>query len=148
MKPKVYVTRVIPDEALKKLAQKSDYRIWEGELPVPRDVLLREVSGVDALLSILTDKIDAAVMDAAPKLRVISNMAVGFDNVDVCEATKRKIVVCNTPGVLTDTTADFAFALLLAAARRVLEGERVVRARKWKTWGPMILQRGSLTSEA
>jgi glyoxylate reductase len=139
MRPVVYVTRLIPEVALQKLAENCDYRIWEGELPVPRDVLLREVPPVDALLSLLTDKIDGAVMDAAPKLRVISNMAVGFDNVDVREATKRKIMVCNTPEVLTDTTADFAFALLLSAARRVVEGERVVRAGKWKTWGPMIL---------
>jgi len=139
MKPRVYVTRLIPEAALKKLADNCDYRIWEGELPVPRDVLLQEVPPVDALLSLLTDKIDGAVMNAASKLRVISNMAVGFDNVDVPEATKRKIMVCNTPAVLTDTTADFAFALLLAAARRVVEGERVVRAGKWKTWGPMIL---------
>jgi len=139
MKPRVYVTRLIPEEPLERLGENSDYRIWEGELPVPRDVLLREVSAVDGVLSLLTDKIDAAIMGAAPKLRVISNMAVGFDNVDVKEATKRKIIVCNTPGVLTDTTADFAFALLLAAARRVVEGERAVRARKWKTWGPMIL---------
>ena len=139
MKPRVYVTRLIPEAALKKLADNCDYRIWEGELPVPRDVLLQEIPPVDALLSLLTDKIDGAVMNAASKLRVISNMAVGFDNVDVPEATKRKIMVCNTPAVLTDTTADFAFALLLAAARRVVEGERVVRAGKWKTWGPMIL---------
>jgi glyoxylate reductase len=139
VKPKVYVNRLIPEEALKKLAQTCDYRIWEGELAVPRDVLLKEAREIDALLSLLTDKIDAPIMDAAPRLRVISNMAVGFDNIDVREATKRKIVVCNTPGVLTETTADFAFALLLAAARRVAEGERNVKEGKWKTWGPMIL---------
>ena len=139
MKPKVYVNRLIPEEALKKLAQSCDYRIWEGELTVPRDVLLKEAPEIDALLSLLTDKIDAPIMDAAPKLRVISNMAVGFDNIDVREATRRKIVVCNTPGVLTETTADFAFALLLAAARRVAEGERNVKEGKWKTWGPMTL---------
>jgi glyoxylate reductase len=139
VKPKVYVNRLIPEEALKKLAQTCDYRIWEGEVTVPRDVLLREVAEVDGLLSLLTDKIDAPIMDAAPRLRVISNMAVGFDNIDVREATKRKIVVCNTPGVLTETTADFAFALLLAAARRVAEGERNVKEGKWKTWGPMTL---------
>jgi glyoxylate reductase len=139
VKPKVYVNRLIPEEALKKLAQSCDYRIWEGELTVPRDVLLSEVAEVDGLLSLLTDKIDAPIMDAAPKLRVISNMAVGFDNIDVHEATRRKIVVCNTPGILTETTADFAFALLLAAARRVVEGERNVKEGKWKTWGPMIL---------
>jgi len=138
-RPKVYVNRLIPEQALERLAEHCDYRIWEGELAVPRDVLIREVPVVDALLSLLTDKIDAAVMDAAPKLRVISNMAVGYDNVDVREATKRKIMVCNTPGVLTETTADFAFTLLLAAARRVVEGERVVRAGRWKTWGPLIL---------
>jgi glyoxylate reductase len=139
VKPKVYVNRLIPEEALKKLAQTCDYRIWEGELAVPRDVLLKEVPEIDALVSLLTDKIDASIMDAAPKLRVISNMAVGFDNIDVRKATERKIVVCNTPGVLTETTADFAFALLLAAARRVAEGERNVKEGKWKTWGPMIL---------
>jgi glyoxylate reductase len=139
VKPKVYVNRPIPEEALKKLAQTCDYRMWEGELPVPRDVLLKEVPEIDGLLSLLTDKIDAAIMDAAAKLRVISNMAVGFDNIDVREASKRKILVCNTPGVLTETTADFAFALLLAAARRVAEGERNVKEGKWKTWGPMIL---------
>jgi len=139
MRPRVYVTRLVPGAALKKLGETADYGIWEGELPVPHDVLLREVPVVDALLSLLTDRIDAAVMDAAPRLRVISNMAVGFDNIDVSEATKRKIMVCNTPGVLTETTADFTFALLLAAARRVGEGERIVRAAKWKTWGPMTL---------
>jgi glyoxylate reductase len=139
VKPKVYVNRLIPEEALRKLAQSCDYRIWEGELVVPRDVLLKEIPQIDALLSLVSDKIDAPIMDAAPKLRVISNMAVGFDNIDVREATKRKIMVCNTPGVLTETTADFAFALLLAAARRVVEGERNVREGKWKTWGPMIL---------
>jgi glyoxylate reductase len=139
VKPKVYVNRLIPEEALKKLAQSCDYRIWEGELAVPRDVLFKEVPEIDALLSLLSDKIDGPIMDAAPKLRVISNMAVGFDNIDVREATKRKIMVCNTPGVLTETTADFAFALLLAAARRVVEGERNVKEGKWKSWGPMIL---------
>ena len=116
MRPVVYVTRLIPEVALQKLSQSCDYRIWEGETAVPREVLLKEVPKIDALLSLLSDRIDGPVMDAAPKLRVISNMAVGFDNIDVREATKRKIMVCNTPGVLTETTADFAFALLLAAA--------------------------------
>jgi glyoxylate reductase len=97
------------------------------------------MEGADAVLSLLTDKIDAVVMDASTRLRVISNMAVGFDNVDVREATKRKIMVCNTPEVLTDTTADFAFALMIAAARRIVEGERTVKGGKWRTWGPMIL---------
>lgn len=139
MKPKVYVTRLVPEKALTRLAEACDYHVWEDELPVPRDVLMREIAVVDGVLSLLTDKIDSEVMDAAPRLRVISNMAVGFDNVDTGEATRRKIMVCNTPGVLTETTADLAFALLLAAARRLGEAERIVRDGKWKTWGPMVL---------
>jgi glyoxylate reductase len=116
-----------------------DAKVWEGELPPPRDVLLNSVGDLEGLLSLLTDKIDAELMDRAPKLKVVSNCAVGFDNIDIKAATDRGIIVGNTPGVLTDTTADFAFALMLAAARRVTEGDRIVRAGKWKTWGPMIL---------
>jgi len=87
----------------------------------------------------LTDKIDAELMDRAPRLRVVSNYAVGFDNVDIDAASKHGIIVTNTPGVLTETTADFAFALMMAAARRIVEGDKAVRAGKWMTWGPMIL---------
>jgi glyoxylate reductase len=122
-----------------KIHSFCDAKVWEGELPPPRDVLLSNVAEVAGLLSLLTDKIDAELMDKAPKLKVVSNCAVGFDNIDVKAATERGIIVGNTPGVLTDTTADFAFALMLAAARRVAEGDRIVRAGKWKTWGPMIL---------
>lgn len=139
MKPKVYVTRLLPEEAMEKIHSFCDAKVWEGELPPPRSVLLEEVKNIEGLLSLLTDKIDAELMDRAPKLKVVSNCAVGFDNIDVKEATKRRIIVGNTPGVLTDTTADFAFALLMAAARRVVEGDKLVRAGKWKTWGPMIL---------
>jgi len=114
--------------------------VWEGEVPPSRDVILQQVKGVDGLLSLLTDTIDAEVMDAAgPQLKVISNYAVGFNNIDVQAATQRGILVGNTPGVLTDTTADFAFALLMAAARRIVEGIDYVRAGKWKTWGPTLL---------
>ena len=102
-------------------------------------MILENIVDVEGLLSLLTDKIDAEVMDRAPKLKVISNCAVGFDNIDIAAATKCGIVVGNTPGVLTETTADFAFALLMAAARRIVEGDKVVRAGEWKTWGPMIL---------
>lgn len=139
MKPKVYVTRLLPKEAMDKIHSFCDAKTWEGELPPPRDVLLENVADVQGLLSLLTDKIDAELMDKAPKLKVISNCAVGFDNIDVKEATKRRIIVGNTPGVLTETTADFAFALLISAARRIVEGDKQVRAGKWKTWGPMIL---------
>lgn len=107
--------------------------------PPPRDVYLEKVRGIDGLLSILTDKIDAEIMDASPGLKVISNLAVGFDNIDVPAATGRGILVGNTPGVLTETTADFAFTLLMAAARRVVEGDKYTRRGDWKTWGPMIL---------
>jgi glyoxylate reductase len=100
---------------------------------------LAEAADVDALLALLTDRIDAAIMSAAPRLRVISNMAVGYDNIDIEEASRRGILVTNTPGILTETTADFAFALLLAAARRVVEADRYTRQGRWKTWGPQVL---------
>ena len=117
-----------------------DADVWPEELPPPRPVLLDKVRGIDGLLCLLTDQIDAELMDAAGLgLRVISNHAVGYDNVDVAAATARSIPVGNTPGILTETTADFAFALLMAAARRVVEGADYVRAGKWHTWGPMIL---------
>jgi len=139
LKSKVYVTRLLPKEAMDRIHSFCDAKVWEGELPPPRNVLLENVADIDGLVSLLTDKIDAELMNRGPKLRVISNYAVGFDNIDIPEATKRGIVVGNTPGVLTDTTADLAFALLMSAARRVVEGDKLVRAGKWKTWGPMIL---------
>ena len=139
-KPKVFVTRLIPEAGLEMITDFCDADVWEGELPPPREVLLSRVQGVDGLLSLLTDRIDVQVMDAAgPGLKVISNYAVGFDNVDVSEATRRGIPVGHTPGVLTDTTADFAFALLMAAARRVVEGDKFTRMGRWKTWGPKLL---------
>jgi len=139
MKPKVYVTRLIPEPGLDMVLEACDARVWEEELPPPRDVLLKEVRDVEGLLSLLTDKVDAELMDAAPRLKVISNYAVGFDNIDVAEATRRRIPVGNTPGVLTDSTADLAFALMMAAGRRLIEGVDYVRAGKWKTWGPKLL---------
>jgi len=139
MKPKVFVTRLLPKEAMDRIHSNCEATVWDGELPPPREVLLKNVVDVEGLLSLLTDKIDAELMDKAPKLKVVSNYAVGFDNVDIAEATKRGIIVGNTPGVLTDTTADFAFTLIMSAARRVAEGDRYVRAGKWRTWGPMLL---------
>ena len=136
MKPRVFVTRRIPEESLSRIRAVADMRLWEDELPPPHSVLLREASEADGVLSLLTDRITAELMDASPQLRVISNLAVGFDNVDIAAATARGIPVGNTPGVLTDTSADFAFALLMAAARRIPEGVDYVRDGKWKTWGP------------
>ena len=139
-KPKVFVTRVIPDEGLAMVRQATDAEIWPGELPPPYAVLLEKVRGVDAVLTLLTDKVDAGVMDsAAPSLKVISQMAVGYDNIDVAAATARRLPVGHTPGVLTETTADFAWTLLMAAARRVVEGDAYTRRGQWKTWGPTLL---------
>ncbi len=139
-RPKVFVTRLIPEVGLEMLANVCQADVWQEELPPGPSVLLERVRDAEGILSLLTDKIDAKVMDAAgPELKVISNYAVGFDNVDIAEATRRHIPVGNTPGVLTDTTADFAFALLMAAARRVVEGDKFARAGRWKTWGPRLL---------
>ncbi|HEX2989864.1 MAG TPA: D-glycerate dehydrogenase, partial [Anaerolineales bacterium] len=111
-----------------------------GELPPSREELFRHAKGMDGLLSLLTDRVDGELMDAAgEQLKVISNLAVGFDNIDVPAATARGIPVGNTPDVLTDATADFAFTLLLAAGRRLLEGDRYIKAGKWKTWDPLAL---------
>jgi glyoxylate reductase len=137
-KPKVFVARLIPEEGLAMLRDLTEIDVWEDELPPPRQVVLQKAREADGIISLVTDKMDAEVMDANPRLRVISNFAVGFDNVDVPAATVRGIPVGNTPGVLTDTTADFAFALLMAAARRIPEAVDYVRAGKWKTWGPQL----------
>lgn len=138
-KPRVYVTRIIPAQGLDLITQHCDATIWEEDLPPPRETLLRQTRACDGLVSLLTDRVDGELMDACPRLRVVSNFAVGFDNIDVPAATERGIPVGNTPGVLTETTADFAFALLMAAARRIVEGVDYVRAGNWQTWGPMLL---------
>jgi len=146
-KPKVFVTRLIPEVGLRDVRAFCEADVWTEELPPPRDVILDRVRGVEGILSLLTDRIDAEVMDAAGSdLKVISNYAVGYDNVDIPAATARGVPVGNTPGVLTDTTADFAFALLMAAARRIVEGDKFTRAGKWKTWGPTWLLGGDVTS--
>ena len=139
-RPRVYVTRRLPQPALDIIRPIADFTLWDREdVPPAREVLLREVTQVDGLLSLLTDRIDGEVMDAAPRLRVVSNFAVGFDNIDIPAATKRRIVVTNTPEVLTETVADFAFCLMLAASRRLVEGDRYARDGKWKTWEPLLL---------
>jgi lactate dehydrogenase-like 2-hydroxyacid dehydrogenase len=137
---RVFVSRRIPADGLRPIEDGCDATIWPDELPPPRDTLLAAVAGCDGIVTLLTDRVDDELLDAAgPQLRVVSNYAVGFDNIDVPACTRRGIPVGNTPGVLTDTTADLAFALLMAAARRLPEGDRYVRAGKWRTWGPMLL---------
>lgn len=138
-KPRVFVARRMPEEALDKIRQSTEMDLWQDELPPPHDILLQKIKDVDGLVSLLTDRIDAALMDLNPKLKVVSNFAVGYDNIDIPAATARGIPVGNTPGVLTDTTADLAFTLIMAAARRIQEAIDYVRERRWKTWGPMLL---------
>jgi lactate dehydrogenase-like 2-hydroxyacid dehydrogenase len=139
-RPRVFVARRIPDEGLSLVLAACDADVWPDELPPPRDELLRRVAGCEGILTLLTDRVDDELLDAAgPGLRVVSNYAVGYDNVDVAACTRRGVAVGNTPGVLTETTADLAWALLMAAARRLAEGSRYVRDGRWRTWGPMLL---------
>ncbi len=138
-KPKVFVTRLIPEKGLSMVRDFCEAEVWQDELPPDREALLSHVREMDGLLSLLTDVVDAGLMQAAPRLKVISNMAVGVDNVDLAAATARRIPVGNTPGVLTEATADMAFALMMAVARRIVEGVRYVQAGRWRTWGPQLL---------
>jgi glyoxylate reductase len=139
-KPKVYVTRELPERGLKLIKQYFDTEVWMEYAPPPKQIIIEKAKNADALATLLSDKIDAEVFNAAPKLKIVSQLAVGFDNIDVPEATKRGIYVTNTPEVLTDTTADFAWALLLAVARRVVEADKYVRTGQWKVgWHPAML---------
>jgi glyoxylate reductase len=132
---------MLPERGLKIIKEHFDTEVWPEYAPPPKKVIIQKVANVDALVSLLSDKIDAEVFDAAPKLKIVSQLAVGFDNIDLKEATKRGIYVTNTPEVLTDTTADFAWALLMAIARRVVEADKYVRTGKWKVgWHPEMLQ--------
>ncbi|MBZ0282101.1 MAG: D-glycerate dehydrogenase [Anaerolineae bacterium] len=146
MRPKVFVSRIIPDAGLDRVRAACEADIWLGEMPPPYDTLCERVRGVDGLLCTLNDRIDAGLMEAAgSQLKVISQMAVGYDNIDVAAAKTRGIQIGNTPGVLTDATADLAFALLLAAARRLMEGIEYIKGGQWKTWQPKALLGGDLT---
>jgi lactate dehydrogenase-like 2-hydroxyacid dehydrogenase len=138
--PKILITRVIPDRGLSLIRERFEPVVWPHELPPGRQELVDLSRGVEGLLCLLTDKIDGSLLDSiGPQLKVISNMAVGVDNIDLPAATARGIPVGNTPGVLTDATADQAFALMLAAARRIVEADKFLRAGKWITWSPSLL---------
>jgi glyoxylate reductase len=136
-RPKVFVSRRIPDEGLNAIKAVCDVDLWPSQLPPPADVLRERVKNCDGLVSLLTDRIDGHLLDAAPQLKVVSNYAVGFNNVDVPACTARGVCVGNTPGVLTDATADIAVTLMLAAARRIGEGAADAKAGKWLTWEPL-----------
>jgi glyoxylate reductase len=136
---KVFITRAIDPAALMRLCGAAQVFVWDEEMPPPASALRSALADADAILSMVTDKIDARMIASAPRLRIISNLAVGVDNIDIEAATRAGIAVGHTPGVLTEATADLAFGLLMATARRIAEADRHVRAGKWRTWGPMTM---------
>ncbi len=146
MRPKVYVSRIIPEAGLNLIREACEAEIWPEVMPPPYEVIAEKVKTVDGLLSTLNDRIDSPLITGAgSQLKVISQMSVGYDNIDVKAAQARGIPIGNTPGVLTDATADLAFALLLAAARQIVEGVEYIRAGKWRTWEPKALLGGDLS---
>lgn len=148
-KPKVLVTRKFFDEAIDLIKTVADVEIYPSdEAPIPREVLLDKVQDIDGLLPMLTDKVDQTLLDRGKRLKVVSNYAVGYNNIDVNEATKHGVMVTNTPDVLTDTTADCAFMLLMAISRRLVEVDKFVREGKWvKAWGPKMLLGSDITGK-
>ena len=133
------MTRKVPEQAMTFLKSRCELTVWDGDQDVPRPWMLEHVSDAQGLYCLLTDSVDVETLKKASRLKVISTMAVGFDNIDVAECTKRGIPVGNTPGVLTETTADFAFALMMTAARRIVEGATYVQNGQWQTWSPTLL---------
>jgi glyoxylate reductase len=133
------VARKIDEAALERLRAEASIEVWKGEMPPSAKELRAAIEDADAVLSMLTEKFDASVIAHAPRLRVISNLAVGVDNIDLDAATRAGIAVGHTPGVLTEATADLAFGLMMATARRIAEADRYVRAGRWRTWGPMTM---------
>jgi glyoxylate reductase len=139
-KPKVFLTRTIAEPAMQQLYLAVDLEVWKGENPPPHDVILARAAQVDGLITLLTDPIDQPVLEAlAKKGKVISQMSVGFDNIDIASATRLGLPIGHTPGVLTETTADFAWALIMAGSRRVVEADQEVHRGIWRHWGPGIL---------
>lgn len=139
-KPRIYVTRKIPGELLEPYKDIFEFHMWEKETePVPRDVLLKETAQADGLLCMLSDQIDEALLKEASRLKIVANLAVGYDNIDLDAAKSRDIIVTNTPDVLTETTADLGFALLMATARRIVEASNYVQADQWENWAPYLL---------
>ncbi|WP_147535303.1 2-hydroxyacid dehydrogenase [Bacillus marasmi] len=140
MKPYIFITRKLPENVISKLDNRYTISMWDKEdVPVPRQRLLDEAQKADALLTMLSDSIDEEVIKAGSNLKVIANLAVGFDNIDLAAATEHGIAVCNTPDVLTDTTADLTFGLLMATARRLVEAAEFVKEGKWQSWSPLLL---------
>lgn len=139
-KPKVFVTRKIPQSGIKLLQKSCQVKIYPKDQVIPKKELLTEVKQCDALLCLLTDKIDKEIIDANPKLKIISNYAIGFNNIDVAYATKKRIPVTNTPGrAIVDAVAEHTFALIFAVTKRIIEADQFMRAGKYKTWEPLLL---------
>ena len=133
---RIFITRRLAGDAIERLAAAHEIELWEGELPPDRDRLIAGAREADGMLCLLTDRIDAELLDAAPRLRAVANYAVGTDNIDLAECRRRNVAVGNTPGVLTEATADLTFALILATARRLPEAADAVEAGEWRSWGP------------
>ncbi|WP_226669433.1 2-hydroxyacid dehydrogenase [Metabacillus litoralis] len=139
-KPYIFVTRKCSEYQLKPLYDIADVDMWpEEEVPCPRELLIEKAKKADALLTMLSDSIDQEILDLATNLKVVANLAVGFDNIDIKYANEKEIVVCNTPDILTDTTADLTFGLVLSVARRLMEAADYVKNNQWKSWGPLLL---------
>jgi glyoxylate reductase len=137
--PRIFVTRGMVGAGIERLSQHAEVVVWPDEDPPPSAALLAHAQGSDGLLTTIADHIDGALLDAAPSIRIISQLAVGYDNIDVSAATERGVLVCNTPGVLTDATADLTFALMLAHARRLFAGDRALRNGEWGDWSPVFM---------
>jgi glyoxylate reductase len=138
-KPRVFISRVIPEAGMSLLSQHTFAEVWSEDRAPSREELMRGCRNRDALVCLLTEKVDAEVLAAAPTIKIVANVAVGYDNLDVAAGTAAGVVMTNTPGVLDDTTADLAFALLLCTARRLAEGDRLMRTGTWGGWGIMEL---------
>ncbi|WP_226682282.1 2-hydroxyacid dehydrogenase [Sutcliffiella horikoshii] len=139
-RPYVFITRKLNEELFAPLIEVADVKMWDSESePVPREMLMKEAQKATALLTMLSDKVDEELLDCAPNLKVVANLAVGYDNIDVKAASERGVTVCNTPDVLTETTADLTFALMLATARRITESQEFVKEGRWQSWSPFLL---------
>jgi glyoxylate reductase len=140
MKPFIYITRKLPQAVIEPLKQEFYVEMWEKEdTPVPRDLLLQKSQKAFALLTMLSDKVNEELLEKADSLKMVANLAVGYDNIDLEAAKQKGVVVCNTPDVLTDTTADLTFALLMTAARRIVEADRYIKEGQWNSWSPFLL---------
>jgi len=143
-KPSILISRILPEEAVARARSRAVVDLHEADKPLGRTELIARLKGRQGLICLITDAIDAPLLAACPDLKVVANVAVGFNNIDVAEATKRGVVITNTPDVLTETTADFAWTLLMATARRVVEADRYVREGKFTQWEFMLLLGGDI----